>query len=121
MFAVIRDILGVELDSVVLSVASAHRLRKQHCEEVAEDCINNFTEQAKEAKAPLVVHFDGEEISLVFTVIFSLPGKILKSDLDGKAETMDRIVTTVTSPSLAKEQTLGFSSLEVASGYNTAR
>ena len=34
---------------------------------------------------------------------------------------MDRIVTTVSSPSLAMDQTLGFSSLELASGYNTAR
>ena len=34
---------------------------------------------------------------------------------------MDRIVTTVSSPSLARDQTLGFSSLELASGYNTAR
>ena len=31
------------------------------------------------------------------------------------------MVTTVSSPSLARDQTLGFSSLEVASGYNTAR
>ena len=121
MFAVIMDISGIDLDKVVLSVASAHRIRTQHCQEVADDTINTFTEKAKEAKAPLVVHFDGEEISLVFTVIYYLPGKILKSDFDGKAETMDRIVTTVTSPSLTRDQTLGFSSLEVASGYNTAR
>ena len=50
-----------------------------------------------------------------------LPGKHLTSDFGGRKETMERVVTTVTSPSLAKEQTLGFSSLEVASGYNTAR
>ena len=48
-------------------------------------------------------------------------GKILKSDFDGKVETMDRIVTSITSPSLPRDQTLGFSSVEHASGYNTAR
>ena len=52
---------------------------------------------------------------------YCLPGKMLSSDFDGKVEFMDRIVTTVTSPSLTRDQTLGFSSLEVASGYNTAR
>ena len=34
---------------------------------------------------------------------------------------MERVVTTVTSPSLIRDQTLGFSSLALASGYNTAR
>ena len=52
---------------------------------------------------------------------FSSTGKIMTSDFDNKVETMDRIVTTVSSPRLHKDQTLGFSSLEVASGYNTAR
>ena len=52
---------------------------------------------------------------------FKHAGKILKSDFGGKEEVMDRIVTIVSSPSLARDQILGFSSLEHASGYNTAR
>ena len=76
MFTVIWAISGIALDKVVLSVASAHRLRKQHCEEVAEDTINAFTEKAKEAEAPLVVHFDGEEIVLVLTGIYPLPAGV---------------------------------------------
>ena len=42
-------------------------------------------------------------------------------DFDSKVETMDRIGTTVSSPSLARDQTLGFLSLELALGRNTAR
>jgi hypothetical protein len=42
-------------------------------------------------------------------------------DFDSKVETMDRIGTTVSSPSLAREKTLGFSSMELALGRNTSR
>ena len=50
----------VDLDRVVLSITSAHKYRAKHCEEVADNTLNNFTEKAKAIKAPLVVHFDGE-------------------------------------------------------------
>ena len=53
---------------MVLSVASAHRLRKKSCQEVADSSMTQFTEQVKEAEAPLVVHFDSEESLPVFTV-----------------------------------------------------
>jgi hypothetical protein len=61
----------VALDRVVLSVASAHRLRKKRCQEVADSSMTQFTEQVKEAEAPLVVHLDGEESLPVFTVILT--------------------------------------------------
>ena len=62
---------GVELDKVVLSVATAHRVRTNHCQEVADGTLTRFTEQAKESGAPLVVHFDGEKGLLqVYRVTF---------------------------------------------------
>ena len=54
------SILGVELNRVVIGVNSAHRVRKQHCEDVEEDVLNRFSEEAKAANAPLAVHFDGQ-------------------------------------------------------------
>ena len=55
---------------MVISVATAHKVRKNHCQEVADDAINRFTEQAKETGAHLVVHFDGEKGFQVLQTIF---------------------------------------------------
>ena len=46
---------------MVLSVNTAHRVRKNHCEQVADGTITRFSEEAKETGAHLVVHFDGEK------------------------------------------------------------
>ena len=64
---------------MVLSVTTAHRVRKNHCEEVADGTITRFSDQAKETGAHLVVHFDGEKgiqvlhIIVHFQVRSSLP------------------------------------------------
>ena len=45
---------------MVIGVNSAHRVRKQHCEEVEHAVLNKFSEEAKAGDVPLVVHFDGK-------------------------------------------------------------
>ena len=49
----------MDLNRVVISVASAHNVRKQHCEDVEDEVLTRFSEEAKAANAPLVVHFYG--------------------------------------------------------------
>ena len=64
---------------MVLSVNTAHRVRKNHCEEVADSTITKFSEEVRETGAHLVVHFDGEKgiqvlhIIVHFQVRSSLP------------------------------------------------
>ena len=70
MSAIMGGFSGVPLNNVVLSVNSAHRVRKNHCQDVADDALNAFSEQAKVTEAPLVVHFDGEKSFQVYQMTF---------------------------------------------------
>ena len=65
-------------------MATAHRLRKERCQEVADSSMTQFTEQVKEAKAPLVVHFDGEESLPVFTVTQSIQVRFFRRILTAR-------------------------------------
>ena len=88
-----------------MSRSSAMQYRKEVTEKIAGDTSDKFCEEARSSEAKLIVHFDG---------------KMLKQNMDGVKQLVERLVCLVSSPRLRREVFMFAAPLFDLSGFNTA-
>ena len=74
---------GADLEKFNISLGHSQRSKTRHRESIGSTALANFAAEAKDGNFPLVVHYDGKQLT---------------QDFGGRKETLAREVLVVTSP-----------------------